>query len=82
DSYDQSSGHGSKLSLHDKKSEPTGVEVTSEPLSHTAARHKMSVKPKRTHGVPRKRRSTQVLYLGSSDYWFCSNLSFSEVQRK
>ncbi|KAG8271980.1 hypothetical protein J6590_052012, partial [Homalodisca vitripennis] len=60
DSYDQSSGHGSKLSLHDKKSEPTGVEVTSEPLSHTAARHKMSVKPKRTHGVPRKRRSTQL----------------------
>ncbi|XP_054259731.1 uncharacterized protein LOC128984436 [Macrosteles quadrilineatus] len=60
DSYGQSSGHGSKISLHEKKSDSTEVEVTSAPLSHSAARHKMSVKPKRNHGVPRKRRSTQL----------------------
>ncbi|XP_042879927.1 flocculation protein FLO11-like isoform X2 [Penaeus japonicus] len=30
------------------------------PLSHQAAFHKISVRPKRTHGAPRTRRSTQI----------------------
>lgn len=30
------------------------------PLSHQAAFHKISVRPKRTHGAPRIRRSTQI----------------------
>lgn len=28
----------------------------SAPLSHSAARHKMAIRPKRTHGAPRRRR--------------------------
>lgn len=39
-------------------------ELTSAPLSHSAARHKMAVRPKRTHGAPRRsRRLTQVSLL-------------------
>lgn len=34
--------------------------VSAVPLSHSAARHKMAVKPKRTHGAPRRRRIQQV----------------------
>jgi hypothetical protein len=34
--------------------------VSAMPLSHSAARHKMSVRPKRTHGAPRRRRVQQV----------------------
>ncbi|XP_068240718.1 serine-rich adhesin for platelets-like isoform X2 [Palaemon carinicauda] len=30
------------------------------PLSHQAAHHKISVRPRRTHGAPRSRRSTQI----------------------
>jgi len=65
DSLGLPSGHSSKLSLHDKK---TGHEndlefdvgVSAVPLSHSAARHKMAVKPKRTHGAPRRRRIQQL----------------------
>ncbi|XP_076069354.1 uncharacterized protein LOC143041405 isoform X3 [Oratosquilla oratoria] len=32
----------------------------SAPLSHTAARHKIAVRPRRTYGAPRARRNTQV----------------------
>lgn len=72
DSYGQSSRHSSKLSLHDKRpqaaphnntTEPDLEvgELTSAPLSHSAARHKMAVRPKRTHGAPRRsRRLTQL----------------------
>jgi hypothetical protein len=34
--------------------------VSAMPLSHSAARHKMAVRPKRTHGAPRRRRIQQV----------------------
>lgn len=65
DSLGLHSGCSSKLSLHDKK---TGHEndlefdlgVSAVPLSHSAARHKMAVKPKRTHGAPRRRRIQQL----------------------
>lgn len=72
DSYGQSSRHSSKLSLHDKRSQAPPHnnttepdlevgELTSVPLSHSAARHKMAVRPKRTHGAPRRnRRLTQL----------------------
>jgi len=65
DSLGLHSGCSSKLSLHDKK---TGHEndlefdlgVSAVPLSHSAARHKMAVKPKRTHGAPRRKRIQQL----------------------
>ncbi|PSN51988.1 hypothetical protein C0J52_18908 [Blattella germanica] len=65
DSLCQHSGHSSKLSLHDKKtSHENDLEldlgVSATPLSHSAARHKMAVKPKRTHGAPRRRRIQQL----------------------
>ncbi|XP_063228272.1 uncharacterized protein LOC134534122 isoform X2 [Bacillus rossius redtenbacheri] len=66
DSFGQTSGHSSKLSLHDKKTAyydndaELDVGVSGVPLSHSAARHKMSVRPKRTHGAPRRRRAQQL----------------------
>ncbi|XP_075234444.1 uncharacterized protein LOC142332105 isoform X2 [Lycorma delicatula] len=35
-------------------------EVVTTPLSHSAAKHKMAVKPKRTHGAPRRRHFHQI----------------------
>uniref|UniRef100_A0A1B6D8D2 DUF4592 domain-containing protein n=1 Tax=Clastoptera arizonana TaxID=38151 RepID=A0A1B6D8D2_9HEMI len=77
DSFGQSSHHSSKISLHDKRP-PSSLtfssspvqdfdmdEVTSAPLSHSAARHKMAVKPKRTHGAPRRRRGPQIVGVSS-----------------
>ncbi|KAK3926928.1 Capping protein inhibiting regulator of actin dynamics [Frankliniella fusca] len=60
-----SSRHSSKLSLQDKRSASADggdleVCVSTTPLSHSAARHKMAVKPKRTHGAPRRRRIPQL----------------------
>ncbi|XP_023705506.1 uncharacterized protein LOC111863422 isoform X3 [Cryptotermes secundus] len=65
DSLGQHSGHSSKLSLHDKKTfHDNDLEldlgVSAMPLSHSAARHKMAVRPKRTHGAPRRRRIQQL----------------------
>uniref|UniRef100_A0A6P7FQ65 Uncharacterized protein LOC114331514 isoform X5 n=1 Tax=Diabrotica virgifera virgifera TaxID=50390 RepID=A0A6P7FQ65_DIAVI len=54
--------HSSKLSLHDKKDSYTefGPDSTTSPLNHSAAHHRVSVKPKRTHGAPRRRRTQQL----------------------
>ncbi|GLV35641.1 uncharacterized protein CBL_01209 [Carabus blaptoides fortunei] len=67
DSFGQHSRHSSKLSLHDRRPSQTadselelGTTSGSQPLSHSAARHKMSVRPKRTHGAPRRRRVQQL----------------------
>ncbi|XP_021919007.1 uncharacterized protein LOC110829533 isoform X3 [Zootermopsis nevadensis] len=65
DSLGQHSGHSSKQSLHDKKTfHDSDLEfdlgVSAIPLSHSAARHKMAVRPKRTHGAPRRRRIQQL----------------------
>ncbi|KAG8226121.1 hypothetical protein J437_LFUL006751 [Ladona fulva] len=71
DSQGHFSGHSSKLSLQERSSSQYGsdfeldVGATAEPLSHSAARHKMSVRPKRTHGAPRPRRLKEVTSLGS-----------------
>lgn len=35
---------------------PSGV----APLSHSAARHKMAVRPRRTHGAPRRKKATVI----------------------
>ncbi|XP_072153790.1 uncharacterized protein [Bemisia tabaci] len=68
DFYGHSSRNSSKLSLYDRKSlnqdSDTGVDlnesVTSNQLSHSAARHKMAIKPKRTHGAPRRNKPLTV----------------------
>jgi len=65
DSLGLHSGCSSKLSLHDKKGGHENdmefdLGVSAVPLSHSAARHKMAVKPKRTHGAPRRRRIQQL----------------------
>ncbi|XP_046395271.1 uncharacterized protein LOC124162706 isoform X2 [Ischnura elegans] len=69
DSQGHFSGHSSKLSLQEKSSSQYDLELdlgaTAEPLSHSAARHKMAVRPKRTHGAPRLRRLKEVTSLGS-----------------
>lgn len=50
-------------SLYTESDLEVGV-PTSAPLSHSAARHKMAVRPKRTHGAPRRnRRLTQVMFV-------------------
>ncbi|KAJ8969201.1 hypothetical protein NQ314_001872 [Rhamnusium bicolor] len=48
-----------------KKSNPDsdlefGPSYTLEPLNHSAAHHRVSVKPKRTHGAPRRKRGQQL----------------------
>ncbi|XP_077299399.1 uncharacterized protein LOC143920389 [Arctopsyche grandis] len=40
----------------DAEEPPSGL----APLSHSAARHKMAVRPRRTHGPPRRIKSTQL----------------------
>ncbi|XP_056630259.1 uncharacterized protein LOC130440913 isoform X7 [Diorhabda sublineata] len=63
-----SSRHSSKLSLNDKKhsqdsNSEFGTNSTATPLNHSAAHHRVSVKPKRTHGAPRRRRTQQLTAL-------------------
>ncbi|XP_049835986.1 uncharacterized protein LOC126281243 isoform X4 [Schistocerca gregaria] len=67
DSMGQNSGHSSKISLQDKKiyqenasDAELDIGVLAVPLSHSAARHKMAVRPKRTHGAPRRHRMQQI----------------------
>ncbi|XP_066999308.2 platelet binding protein GspB isoform X3 [Anabrus simplex] len=62
---EDSSGHSSKASLHDRRAvyqdSDLELDVAPAPLSHSAARHKMAVRPKRTHGAPRRRRMQQQI---------------------
>ncbi|XP_042898060.1 uncharacterized protein [Parasteatoda tepidariorum] len=58
DSAGQSSGHSSRMSLIDKRSFDSDVDMDvnqSVPLNHNAAHHKIAIKPKRTYGLPRRR---------------------------
>lgn len=52
------SSHSSRMSLSDRKyADSDDMDVSqSVPLSHKAARHKIAVRPKRTHGLPRHRK--------------------------
>jgi hypothetical protein len=51
--------------------------VSGMPLSHSAARHKMAVRPKRTHGAPRRRRIQQVsMKRHRSSLYITINLKF------
>ncbi|XP_065206432.1 uncharacterized protein DDB_G0284459 isoform X2 [Planococcus citri] len=71
ESYCHSSRHSSKLSLYEKRISTGSYSATSNndrsstnnspsgngtSLSHSAAKHKMAVKPKRNHGAPHKKR--------------------------
>ncbi|KAJ0172811.1 hypothetical protein K1T71_011950, partial [Dendrolimus kikuchii] len=60
---DDSSGHqldGSARSdhfdLYNISEPPSGV----APLSHSAAKHKMAVRPRRTHGAPRRKKTNPI----------------------
>ncbi|XP_019868473.2 calponin homology domain-containing protein DDB_G0272472 isoform X3 [Aethina tumida] len=64
DSYGLNSRHSSKLSLHDKRSveQDSDFEIGSSttPLNHSAAHHRVAVRPKRTHGAPRRKRGSAL----------------------
>lgn len=59
---DSSSGHQHDHSrsdhsdLYNSSEPPPGV----APLSHSAARHKMAVRPRRTHGAPRRKKTNSI----------------------
>ncbi|KAF5270096.1 hypothetical protein FQA39_LY08508 [Lamprigera yunnana] len=63
----QSSKNSSKLSLHEKKTNEAdsewelGPSHASAPLNHSAAHHRVAVRPKRTHGAPRRNRMPPVI---------------------
>ncbi|KAK4887753.1 hypothetical protein RN001_004024 [Aquatica leii] len=63
----QSSKNSSKISLHEKKSTEQdsdwelGPSHASAPLNHSAAHHRVAVRPKRTHGAPRRNRIPPVV---------------------
>lgn len=52
------SSHSSRMSLSDKRFQESDEADVSQPvpLSHKAAHHKIAVRPKRTHGLPRHRK--------------------------
>lgn len=52
--------HSSKLSLSENKHDLDLNTSTSIPLNHSAAHHRVAVRPKKTHGVPRRRRVQQL----------------------
>ncbi|XP_022913284.1 glutamic acid-rich protein-like isoform X3 [Onthophagus taurus] len=65
DSSGPQSHHSSKVSLQDKKSldgdlELENVQNSSTPLNHSAAHHRVSVRPSRRYGAPRKRRNQPI----------------------
>ncbi|GBP73260.1 hypothetical protein EVAR_54754_1, partial [Eumeta japonica] len=56
---DSSSGahpHDHTHDAYNSSEPPTGV----APLSHSAAKHKMAVRPRRTHGAPRRKKNNQL----------------------
>lgn len=46
--------------VRNRKISDLDVGVTAYKLSHSAAKHKMAVRPRRNHGAPRSRRKTMV----------------------
>ncbi|CAG9762967.1 unnamed protein product [Ceutorhynchus assimilis] len=58
DSFGLQSGHSSKVSLTEKESdlELLGPSFSTVPLNHSAAHHRVSVRPKRTYGAPRRKK--------------------------
>lgn len=61
---DSSSGHhhshehsrSDQFDFYNSSEPPTGV----APLSHSAAKHKMAVRPRRTHGAPRRKKTNPI----------------------
>ncbi|XP_074037832.1 uncharacterized protein isoform X3 [Leptinotarsa decemlineata] len=65
DSLDPHSRCSSKVSLREKSSTPDtylefGPSSNVAPLNHSAAHHRVSVKPKRKHGAPKRPRGQQL----------------------
>ncbi|KAK3851507.1 hypothetical protein Pcinc_041848 [Petrolisthes cinctipes] len=62
DSLGAGSHHSSKVSLLEGRHQVVDHEPVAGvvPLSHQAALHKIAVRPRRTHGAPRSRRTTQI----------------------
>ncbi|KAG5873678.1 hypothetical protein JTB14_017154 [Gonioctena quinquepunctata] len=65
DSMDLHSRCSSKVELREKSTTPDtylefGPSSHVTPLNHSAAHHRVSVKPKRTHGAPRRTRGQQL----------------------
>ncbi|KAM3958333.1 LOW QUALITY PROTEIN: uncharacterized protein ACR2FA_007659 [Aphomia sociella] len=62
---DSSSGHHHSHD-HSARSDQSDIYNTSEPptgvapLSHSAAKHKMAVRPRRTHGAPRRKKNNPI----------------------
>lgn len=63
----QNSRYSSKISLHEKRitsqthlDSSDGEPSTSIPLSHSAAKHRMAIRPKRKHGNPRSKKPLTV----------------------
>ncbi|XP_048517519.1 uncharacterized protein LOC109538146 isoform X2 [Dendroctonus ponderosae] len=61
DSVGLQSRHSSRVSLNEKKVEQEsdlelGPSFSSTPLNHSAAHHRVSVRPKRTYGAPRRKK--------------------------
>ncbi|XP_060530246.1 uncharacterized protein LOC132704331 isoform X3 [Cylas formicarius] len=61
DSLGLQSRHSSKVSLHEKRTDPDselelGPSFSTTPLNHSAAHHRISVRPKRTYGAPRRKK--------------------------
>ncbi|XP_026751701.2 uncharacterized protein LOC113512120 isoform X2 [Galleria mellonella] len=63
---DSSSGHHHSHD-HSARSDQSDIYNTSEPptgvapLSHSAAKHKMAVRPRRTHGAPRRKKNNPIV---------------------
>ncbi|XP_053616702.1 uncharacterized protein LOC128678862 isoform X2 [Plodia interpunctella] len=63
---DSSSGHHHSHD-HSNRSDHSDIYNTSEPptgvapLSHSAAKHKMAVRPRRTHGAPRRKKNNPIV---------------------
>ncbi|CAH0746585.1 unnamed protein product [Diatraea saccharalis] len=50
------SARSDQSDLYNSSEPPTGV----APLSHSAAKHKMAVRPRRTHGAPRRKKNNPI----------------------
>ncbi|CAH0560151.1 unnamed protein product [Brassicogethes aeneus] len=63
DSFGLTSRQSSKISLNEKKISEIDLEGSkgSIPLNHSAAHHRVSVRPRKTHGAPRRQKNASAL---------------------
>ncbi|XP_066154497.1 muscle M-line assembly protein unc-89-like isoform X4 [Euwallacea fornicatus] len=55
DSVGPQSRHSSRVSLNEKQESDLEFDFSTTPLNHSAAHHRVSVRPKRTYGAPRRK---------------------------